>query len=285
MATQQLASIDLNAVGVDEWRDSARQLLAEVNKQLADRFDAGAEAEELLLLRCRAVDQVVRTGWRIVAAEPFGLTLMATGGYGRRELYPQSDIDLLILGEPAHQDDAQQAIQEFLAGLWDAGLAPGHASRSIRQCIDVARDDLTVATSLIDARLLVGERRELESLKVALNASDFWPPKAFFDGKREELRQRHARYNDTAYNLEPNLKEGPGGLRDLHTLAWLSKRLCGVDRVCDLEGIGLLGSDEAETLSRELWSLARLRIGLHLVAGRREERLLFEHQTWPSACG
>lgn len=279
MATQLGPSVDLNSVGVDEWRDTARQLLNEIQRQLAERFDMGAEAEELLLMRCKAVDQVVRTGWRIVAGEPFGLTLLATGGYGRRELYPQSDIDLLILGEPAHQDDAQQAIQEFLAGLWDVGLAPGHASRSIRQCIEVAQQDLTVATALLDTRLLVGERRELESLKVALNATEFWPPKAFFDGKREELRQRHARYNDTAYNLEPNLKEGPGGLRDLHTLAWLSKRLSGVDRVCDLQGIGLLGSDEAETLQRELWALARLRIGLHLVSGRREERLLFEHQT------
>jgi [protein-PII] uridylyltransferase len=279
VAVERSDAIDLQAAGAGEWRDAVRALLAREDAELIAAFDAGADAESLLLRRCKAVDQVVKSAWRQIAGEPPGLALVATGGYGRRELYPHSDIDLLVLGESGDQDAAQAGIQAFLAALWDVGLQPGHAARSLRQCCDEAAGDLTVATTLLDARLLVGERRVVESLRAALSAPGLWPPAAFFEGKRNELRQRHARYNDTAYNLEPNLKEGPGGLRDLHTLAWMAKRQFGVQGVCDLQPLGLLGGDEADTLNREYWSLARLRIGLHLTAGRREERLLFEHQT------
>jgi [protein-PII] uridylyltransferase len=279
MALGSGEAIDLDAAAAAGWRDAARDSLQSEDRELAAAFDAGAGAEELLLRRCRTVDQMVKSAWRQVAGEPPGLSLLATGGYGRRELYPHSDIDLLVVGEPADQDAAQRAIQAFLAALWDIGLQPGHAARSVLQCAEEAAADLTVATSLLDARLLVGEKRALEALRAALSSPSIWPAQAFFEGKRNELRQRHARYNDTAYNLEPNLKEGPGGLRDLHTLAWMAKRLYGVQAVCDLQPIGLLGADEAHTLAREYWALARLRIGLHLIAGRREERLLFEHQT------
>lgn len=279
MALSATGAIDLNAAAAAGWRDSARELLAAEDRGLTEAFDAGAGAEDLLLRRCRVVDQTVKSAWRQVAGEPPGLSLLATGGYGRRELYPHSDIDLLIVGEPADQEAAQPAIQAFLAALWDIGLQPGHAARSVRQCAEEAAGDLTIATALLDARMLIGEQKVLEALRAALADSAIWPAQAFFEGKREELRQRHARYNDTAYNLEPNLKEGPGGLRDLHTLAWMAKRLYGVQALCDLQPIGLLGADEAHTLAREYGSLARLRIGLHLIAGRREERLLFEHQT------
>lgn len=279
MALSGPDALDPDAAAAAEWRDQARDTLAGEDREQAAAFDAGAGAESLLLRRCRVVDQLVRSAWRQMAGQPPGLSLLATGGYGRRELYPHSDIDLLLVGGPDDQAAGQPAIQRFLAALWDIGLQPGHAVRSVKQCAEAAAGDLTIATSLLDTRMLVGEPDVLESLRAALGAADIWPAQAFFDGKRKELRQRHARYNDTAYNLEPNLKEGPGGLRDLHTLAWMTKRLYGVQAVCDLQPIGLLGADEAHTLSREYWALARLRIGLHLTAGRREERLLFEHQT------
>jgi len=260
------------------WREAARAYLAEQTAALNADFDAGVAVERLLDRRCHAVDAVVCSAWRVIAGEP-GLTLLATGGYGRGELYPYSDVDLLILGAPAIQEAKQAELQAFFAVLWDVGLAPGHASRSVDQCIDAARADLTVISSLLDARVLVGAANALERLRDRLNESGLWPPAAFFAAKRDELRARHARYNDTAYNLEPNLKEGPGGLRDLHTLAWMAQRLYRVAALEDLQPMGLLGADEAETLAREHAALARLRVGLHLVAGRREERLLFEHQT------
>lgn len=279
MAVGAGQDLDLTASEGEAWRAATRSLLQRENEALAQAFDAGAPAATLLVRRCKLVDQVVCGAWRSIAGTPAGLDLLATGGYGRGELYPHSDVDLLILGDTRDQDAAQSAIQAFLAALWDVGLQPGHAARSIHQCVAESAADLTVMTSLLDARKLVGETRSLEALAAALEADSSWQPAAFFRGKLEELQQRHARYNDTAYNLEPNLKEGPGGLRDLHTLGWMARRLFRAPSLDALRPLGLLGEDEAETLAREYESIARLRIGLHLVAGRREERLLFEHQT------
>lgn len=279
MAVGAGQDLDLTASEGEAWRAATRSLLQRENDALAQAFDAGASAATLLARRCKLVDQVVTGAWRSIAGAPAGLDLLATGGYGRGELYPHSDVDVLILGDTRDQDAAQSSIQAFLAALWDVGLQPGHAARSIHQCVAESAADLTVMTSLLDARQLVGEARTLEALGAALEADATWQPAAFFRGKLDELQQRHARYNDTAYNLEPNLKEGPGGLRDLHTLGWMARRLFRASSLDALRPLGLLGEDEAETLAREYESIARLRIGLHLVAGRREERLLFEHQT------
>ena len=177
------------------------------------------------------------------------MTLLATGGYGRGELYPQSDIDLLILAEPKRpEEDTCAAMSRFFALLWDAGLASGHAVRSIAQCIDAAQDDIAIA-DLADGIAHPGRRRQgrARSWWSALAPKKLWPPKKYFEAKREEQRARHARYNDTADNLEPNLKEGPGGLRDLHTLTWMGMRLYGVPGLRALVPLGLLGDDECAT--------------------------------------
>lgn len=279
MAVGNGPDLELDTSAAEAWLGSTRAQLNTESQRLEQAFDAGASASDLVRQRCRAIDQVVLGAWRVVAGEPAGLDVLATGGYGRGELYPHSDIDLLILGDPPDQEAGQGAIQRFLAALWDVGLHPGQATRSIHQCVAEAAADLTVMTSLLDARLLHGSQRSLEALRAALEADQTWAPPAFFRGKLEELQQRHARYNDTAYNLEPNIKEGPGGLRDVHTLAWMAKRLFRVPDLTGLKPLGLLGDDESETLQRETENVSRLRVGLHLVAGRREERLLFEHQT------
>jgi [protein-PII] uridylyltransferase len=262
----------------EDWQAAARAYLDGESAALVDAFDAGERVERLLARRSASVDAVCRGAWRVVAGAPAGLGLVATGGYGRGELYPHSDIDLLVVGEPDAQQAAQASLQSFFAALWDVGLAPGHAVRSLVHCREAAEADLTIATSLLDARMLAGEDVS-RGLRELLDSPGMWPPAAFFQAKRDELRHRHARYNDTAYNLEPNLKDGPGGLRDLHTLGWMAQRLFGVPRLSELGPLGLLGDDESDTLLREHRALARLRFGLHLVAGRREERLLFEHQT------
>src|SRR5690606_27475450 len=136
------------------------------------------------------------------------LQLLATGGYGRAELYPQSDIDLLVLAEPAAQQRHAAAIGAFFAALWDAGLQTSHAVRSIGECVEAGRADITVLTSLLECRLLAGTPDVLPVLAASLAPPALWPPAAFFDAKRDEYRQRHARFHDTAHNLEPNLKEG-----------------------------------------------------------------------------
>jgi len=271
----------LAALTMDDWRESACAALADADAALYAALDADPDSDEavLALLRGRSqvVDALCRRAWQLAGAPP-GLALLATGGYGRGELFPCSDIDLLALGEPAAQQAGQAALQRFFAALWDIGLEPGHAVRSVEQCVSVAREDITVATALLDLRPLCDAEGAAAVLTQAMNAPDLWPAAQFHAGKLAELRARHARYNDTAYNLEPNLKEGPGGLRDLHTLGWMARRLFGVAGLDDLLALGIAGEVEVAGLRREYAALARLRIGLHRVAGRREERLLFDYQ-------
>ena len=260
------------------WREAARAGLAAMRTDLGRRFDAG-EAVERLIDACRtATDTVVRDAWARGIPADAPLQLLATGGYGRAELYPQSDIDLLVLAEPDAQQAHAAAIGAFFAALWDAGLQTSHAVRSIDECVDAGRADITVLTSLLECRVLAGDAEALPALAAAIAPPALWPPSAFFDAKRDEYRQRHARFHDTAHNLEPNLKEGPGGLRDLQTVTWMAMRLYGVPGLPSLVPLGLLGEDECASLQREWRVLAKLRFGLHLLAGRREERLGFDHQ-------
>ena len=256
----------------------ARQALELNLRELAAAFDAGADIDELLARRTRAVDEAVVAAWTRAFGNQVNLALVATGGYGRGELFPRSDVDLLILADEAVQEAQRAGIEAFFAGLWSLGIAPGHAVRSIAQCREAAREDVTVATALLEIRPLAGDPQAHGRLREAMATPGLWPPAAFYGAKRAEWNARHARYHDTAYNLEPNLKEGPGGLRDLHTLGWMAQRLYGVARLNELQALGALGADEFDILDTRRRSLSRLRFGLHLVAERREERLLFDYQ-------
>ena len=262
----------------DAWKAAARRALNEGARQLASAFDREEDVDRLLARRSRAVDRIVVSAWTRGFAGAPGLALVATGGYGRGELFPYSDVDLLVLAEAGSQRDQRETIERWFALLWDIGLVPGHAVRSVAQCVEAARADVTVATSLLEARPLVGDSAALTRLLVALRTPDLWPAEAFLEAKRNEWRSRHARFNDTAYNLEPNIKDGPGGLRDIHALGWLAKRLFGVRGLEDLVALGVLGADEFRVLDTHRRALSRLRYGLHLVAGRREERLRFDYQ-------
>ena len=259
------------------WSAAAKAALARADARLARRYDAGYPAERLVALRARAVDARVRAAWRRCLPGDAPLALFAVGGYGRGELFPQSDIDLLVLGQPAAQRDHEAALARFIALLWDAGLEASHAVRSPAQCTEDAAD-LTVLTALIEARPLCATAADQGLLEEATAPARVWPPSAFFAAKCEEQRRRHARFGDTSDNLEPNLKDGPGGLRDLHVLGWLALRSFGARSLDALIEGGQLGRDEAAALERERRVLCRLRYGLHLVAGRREERLRFDYQ-------
>jgi [protein-PII] uridylyltransferase len=266
--------------GADDgaWRDQSRQALAAQREQLRAGFAAGEPIERLIHRHREGIDAQVVSAWQRCLGNAEGLALLATGGYGRGELYPQSDIDLLVLAEPSAQRKHAASLARFFALLWDAGLAAGHAVRSVRECVDAARADIATLTSLMELRTLAGRDDARLPLIAALAPSKLWPPKVYFEAKRQEQRDRHARFNDTADNLEPNLKEGPGGLRDLHTVTWMAMRLYGVPGLRALVPLGLLGEVECSSLEQRWAELARLRFGLHLVAGRREERLLFDHQ-------
>ncbi|MEB2316325.1 MAG: [protein-PII] uridylyltransferase [Xanthomonadaceae bacterium] len=260
------------------WRQAARRALEDGARRLAEAFDREEDVDRLLARRAKTVDRIVVSAWTRGFAGAPGLALVATGGYGRGELFPYSDVDLLVLAEAESQRDQREAIERWFALLWDIGLAPGHAVRSVAQCVEAARADVTVATAILEARPLVGDSAALTRLLVAMRAPDLWPAESFLEAKRAEWRGRHARFNDTAYNLEPNIKDGPGGLRDIHALGWLAKRLFGVRGLEDLVPLGVLGADEFRVLDTHRRALSRLRYGLHLVSGRREERLLFDYQ-------
>jgi [protein-PII] uridylyltransferase len=268
-----------SAVTDAEWAAAARDALAASDAALATRFDAEADIDRLVADRTDAVDRHVQSAWRHCLPEGAALALFAVGGYGRGELFPQSDIDLLVLAEPDAQQAHGEALARFFTLLWDAGLPVGHAVRSAAQCTEAGEADITILTAMLESRSLVVDGNDArQALQAAMAPGRVWPARAFFEAKRRELNERHARFGDTSDNLEPNLKEGPGGLRDVQTLHWMALRIIGTSDLESLVTVGQLGADELATLERVRRALSRLRFGLHLVAGKREERLRFDYQ-------
>jgi [protein-PII] uridylyltransferase len=270
-------SIPTTPDGDPAWAGAARAALAQEDARLAARFDRGDDVDALVAARAAAVDAQLRAAWARCLTTQTGLALFAVGGYGRGELFPQSDIDLLVLGDDAVQAAGRDSLSRFLALLWDAGLQASQAVRSIAQCVDAAADQ-TVLTALMEARPLVADDAVPVALREAIVPERIWSARDYFIAKREEQVQRHARFGDTSDNLEPNLKDGPGGLRDIQTLRWMAQRLLGSGTLESMLAFGQIGAVEFDTLERERKALSRLRFGLHLVAGRREERLRFDYQ-------
>ena len=255
-----------------------RQVLGDVDRAGAAAFDGGADPRHLLRFRAQAVGRVVLHAWLACLGEAGDCALFAVGGYGRGLLFPHSDVDLLVLGEPDALARQGRALEAFFACLWDIGLKPGHAVRTPAQCREIALADATVFTSLLDARPLGGDAAQSQRLASILEDPDVWPASAFLEAKRAEQARRFARFNDTAYNLEPNLKEGPGGLRTLDLMRWLGRRIANAADFDGMTGQGLLDRTERDALVRAEATLQRYRYALHLAAGRPEERLLFDHQ-------
>jgi [protein-PII] uridylyltransferase len=242
--------------------------------ELFDRFRARHDVAELVRETTRETDRLLLALWR-----PSGLDarccLIAVGGYGRGEQLPHSDVDILLL-VPEAADGLAGHIEAFIGSCWDAGMEIGHSVRSVDQCIAEAAADITVQTSLLERRFLAGRRALYRQLSAPLEAAA--DPVAFMRAKRSELRQRHAKYDDTPYNLEPNVKESPGGLRDLQTVLWIA-RAAGLGRTWrQLAERGIVTRSEAAVLARYARHLKLLRAWLHLIANRREDRLVFDLQ-------
>jgi len=233
-------------------------------------------ATRLLHAHSRLIDGLMRDLWRELGP---GATagLVATGGYGRGELYPHSDIDVLVLLGREPDDHERVRLERLIGMFWDVGLEVGHSVRTIEDCVAAARADITVQTALLETRLLAGSRalfrRLTEAMALTVDA------RTFFKDKLLEQEQRHAKHQDTAYALEPNLKEAPGGLRDLQTIQWIGRASGLGARWRDLERHGLLLRAEAIQITRREHVLQDLRIRLHYLAGRREDRIVFDYQT------
>ncbi|MCC7425270.1 MAG: [protein-PII] uridylyltransferase [Alphaproteobacteria bacterium] len=207
------------------------------------------------------------------------LAIIATGGYGRRVLAPFSDIDLLFLTARTRSPRTHAVVEFMLYFLWDLGLKVGHATRTVAECITQSRADWTVRTSHLDARLIVGERALFAEMTRRFQATARRDSAlAFLAAKQAERAARHRRFGDSAYLLEPNLKEGKGGLRDLQTLFWMARFVIGAERFADLVPAGLLTEAELRNLMRTLDFFWSVRFALHDIAGRAEERLTFDMQ-------
>ena len=224
-------------------------------------------------------DAALRSLWQ---ANGFGgdLALLAVGGYGRGELFPYSDVDVLLLlpdaADPARDTALRQRIEAFIGQCWDIGLEIGSSVRTVPECLSVAQGDVTVQTALLEARLIVGNRRLFKGFQARFSAQ--LDALDFFSAKRLEMRQRHAKYEDTPYALEPNIKESPGGLRDLQIILWAARAAGIGGRWEDLHRAGLVTTHELRQLRHNEALLSAIRSRLHLIAARREDRLVFDLQ-------
>lgn len=252
----------------------SRRRLLQGRQALARDYLLDPKPERMLRRHTALVDQTLRSLWKSLDV-PRGAALVAVGGYGRRELYPCSDVDVLILLEQ-HSKAAEAFAEQLVGLLWDVGLEVGHSVRTVGECLEEAAKDLTVTTNLAEPRRIIGQASAIAALSTALRAQV--DRRTFLEGKIEEQRLRHQRHDDTAFNLEPNIKESPGGLRDLQTLIWLA---WGVGLGSDWQALvvhGVISAQEVRRAKRDQHVLQDLRIRLHLMAGRREDRLLFDFQ-------
>ena len=256
-----------------------RQVLDRGTELLQERFAADEAIEDLVRDRARLVDIALRAAWvRHAGKFADDLALVAVGGYGRGELHPSSDIDIMVLLPKSDSADWQPDIEKFLTFLWDIGLEVGHSVRSIDDCQRESLADISVATTLFEARLLAGPESLFAGMRRALAPDRLWSSQDFFEAKVKEQTERHHRYFDTAYNLEPNVKSSPGGLRDIQTIGWVAKRHFGTDTLDELVAHGFLTREELRKLKAGQSFLWKVRFGLHVLTGRREDRLLFDYQ-------
>ena len=270
-----LVTLEVPASAITAFRGA----LEEADAALKARFQADEPVEPLVYDRALLVDIVLTRAWALHGARHASeLALVAVGGYGRGELHPCSDIDVMVLLPKSEGTPWQAGLERFLTFLWDIGLEVGHSVRTIDDCQKESLADISVATTLLEARLLAGPEPLYAAMKKALAPDHIWSAAQFYEGKVKEQQARHLRFHDTGYNLEPNVKASPGGLRDIQTIAWVAKRHFGAETLDELVDHGFLTRNELRKLKAAQGLLWKIRFALHVLTGRREDRLLFDHQ-------
>ena len=256
-----------------------KQAIAIASNILDERYKANLSITEIVSRRAWVVDQILILAWQ---GQPWpdekDISLVAVGGYGRGELHPHSDIDLLILTRKDNASRYKSCISSFCTLLWDIGLEVGQSVRSIKQCKSEALNDITVATALMESRTVYGPTELQSEMYVLTTGKRVWPIKKFLRAKWDEQNARHEKYHDIDYALEPNVKTSPGGLRDIQTIAWVATRHFGASSFQDLVKAGFLKESEMTMLNKGQQFLWKIRYGLHFLEGRREDRLLFDKQ-------
>nr|WP_289851855.1 [protein-PII] uridylyltransferase [Marinobacter salexigens] len=258
---------------------AARELLKQRYDADAEAFRQGADVRALVHSRADTVDTALRLIWnRYPFSSSPDIALIAVGGYGRGELHPHSDIDLLILTRDGIEPDWQEDLGAFVTLLWDLKLDIGHSVRSIEESKAAARDDISTLTNLLETRTIAGPDELREELSEQAYSDNIITDRDYFIAKRKEQELRHKKYSDTEYNLEPNVKSSPGALRDIQTIGWITKRHFGLQSIADLTRFSILTDEEHQILVHGETLLWKLRYGLQLIANRNENRLLFDHQ-------
>lgn len=244
---------------------------------LQDNFNSGENIDIVVKQQGWLIDQLLIFAWN-KHIESDQLCLVAVGGYGRNELLLSSDIDLMVLHKPRLKKENEQQLQSFLTFLWDFGLEVGHSVRTVKECKVEAKNDITVITNIMESRFICGNEKLHDEMRKHTAEKKIWPVKKFFEAKLEEQKNRHEKYSDSTNKLEPNIKESPGGLRDIQTISWIAERQFGDLNIKKLIKQKFLSRDEYEVLNNGQNFLWRIRFALHMITNRREDRLLFENQ-------
>ncbi|MCO8095763.1 [protein-PII] uridylyltransferase [Acinetobacter lwoffii] len=255
---------------INQWR-------SDVENQLQESFENGQSIRDIILARSNLIDEALQFLWQHAELDQTDLALFAVGGYGRREMLPYSDVDIMILSEDEINPEQEPLISTFISSLWDVGnFKPGISVRTINECVNQASSDLTVATTLIEARLIIGNENLCKWPRRIVSRT--WTDKTFFDAKMDEQHKRYAQHNNTESNLEPDIKNAPGGIRDINQIGWIAKRHFRVNRIYDLVHLGFISEFELGVLEEAESFLWEIRHHLHRLTKRDENRLLFDYQ-------
>jgi len=257
-----------------------KQHLQDFSDWQVEQFKAQKHINKIVEMRARYVDELLMRLWDLVGLdESYDLSLLAVGGYGRGELHPKSDIDLLILSDHGFSKESEEKIGQLITLLWDLKLDVGNSVRTLKDCLEQGKADITVATSMIESRLIRGNEKTFEKLQDILAQKDFWPSDQFFTVKKEEQFDRHKNCRGDGYNLEPDIKNGYGGLRDIQTIAWISKRHFDAHSLLELTSYGYITQGEYHEISECQSQLWTIRFAIHTVTNRPDNRLLFDFQS------
>ncbi len=256
-----------------------KETLKSAQETIQKNFYAGKAVADLVHQRAAVIDKILGKIWHnFFPQKKSDIALIAVGGYGRAELHPASDIDLLILLETENHSNYQTQLEQFLTFLWDIGLEVGQSVRSLAECTTEAEKDITIATNLMESRRLEGPESLFIRLQEQTSPKKIWPSDQFFEAKWQEQINRYQRYNVAFYNLEPNVKGGPGGLRDIQMIGWVAKRHFQANTLHHLVNHNFLTESEYNTLMSCQNFLWKVRFGLHLISKRKEEQLRFDLQ-------